>query len=458
MDRSYMLNSYVRDNEDNLEEKENAEDYLEKLKFRINGSKSIEEIKREVEIFLEKNDVPSQIHDDLIKICDDFNETTDLYHAEKYLEDYLSNYLQQKENDYQKSTDTIHDIKEELVEESKKQLDSVGITMSGSTDSVLDKIQSEDDVYKLKNNVETAVEFFDQRNAIFGEENVSTLEIPIKTIEEALEKPSQETVLEAALDEQNVSNYHVNEVKVNNDGSVVIQGDANNPESMNFAALITTALVTSNQDLGMDTNLDMKFIKEPEHDSTFKIIYGDFPLPAQTNNAVGSFIAAKVGELTKNYQSQVSYMELLGTKSPELMTALTLIQEQILKEKGAFQMAVKNGGRHHEMVFAVDENYADVSTAFYESGAMVSHDVMEHSIIRVNNTTPGEQLMILSATLENLRQKEMESSLVNQNNYQKQLVYPSQMNEAANVYSVFLTVVSIAELLLISVFLYILFH
>ena len=44
MDRSYMLNDYVADNEKNIKLKDEASEYLESLKFRINGSKSLNEV------------------------------------------------------------------------------------------------------------------------------------------------------------------------------------------------------------------------------------------------------------------------------------------------------------------------------------------------------------------------------------------------------------------------------
>ena len=122
MDRSYMLNSYMEENENNLNEQQHAEQLKDKLEFRINGSKTIDEIKKQVSIFLEKNNVPPKIEEDLIKICDTFNESTDVYVAEKYIEDYIQNYLEEKDKEYNKSNETVTEIKQEVVDEAKKSL------------------------------------------------------------------------------------------------------------------------------------------------------------------------------------------------------------------------------------------------------------------------------------------------------------------------------------------------
>lgn len=454
MDRSYMLNDYINENEENLTEKEKAEDYLENLKFRINGSKSITEIKKQVSIFLEKNNIPPKIQDDLIRICDTFDENTNLYYAEKYLEDYLSKYFEQQEKEYQKSNDTIIEIKEELIESSKKELDKVGITMIGNTENVLEKIQDENDVYKLKNNIDNATQYLYQRNNAIGDINVVPLEIPIEAMNTAIDNPDNDTILETVIEEQEKelsNNETTNSVDIKDDGSVEINGGSNIDESINFAAMMTTALVTSNNDLSIDTNLDMKFIKKQEDKSNFKIIYGNFPITNHPENKLDPTIINKIEELAKNYNHNVNYLELLKTNSVELSTALTIINSHVLNENGAFKMAIKNGGKNHEMAFSMDENYIDISTAFLESGAMVSQDTMENSIVRVNNSTEGEQLVILNATLENLNQRKLEQSQINvEKQYQKQLLYPNNLNQTASVSGSLLIIIAIAEIMLLT--------
>lgn len=451
-----MLNDYIKNQEDNLTAKEQADSNLNQLNFRINGSKTIDEIKKEVDIFLEKNSVPLNIAEGLKKLCDEFTNDTDVNQAIVYLEEYMKKNLYDKEKEYQQSSDTVKDIKEEVVEEIKKDLDDIGITLTGNSDQLIESIQEERDVYKLKDNVERTTEYFENRKQLLEVDNKNLVEVSTEEVTKILEMPNDENLLDTVLEyeENEMDNNTSQQVEINDDGSIVLEGDAKNLESMNFAAMMTSSLV-ANDDLGINQKLDMKFIKEQEHNSTFKIIYGDFPLQNVLDDKNKSIITSKINELTNSYQSQVSYMDILGSKSPELKTALTLIQEHVLNEKGAFQMAIKNGGNNHEIMFALDENYAHISDSFYESGAMVTHDAMEHSVIRVNNTTPGEQLLILSTTVDSLKQRKIEerdNKLVDKNVYQKKLEYPNIVkDETANVNKFFLIVVLVTQILLLLV-------
>ena len=87
-----MLDEYISDQNKSFIEKEEADTNLEKLEFRIQGSKTIEEIKKEVSIFLEKNNVPPEVEEELQQICDEFDENTDVYHASLYLENFMKQY------------------------------------------------------------------------------------------------------------------------------------------------------------------------------------------------------------------------------------------------------------------------------------------------------------------------------------------------------------------------------
>ena len=458
MDKSYMLDDYISEKDKSLVEKQEAEDNLDKLEFRIHGSKTVEEIKKQVSIFLEKNDIPVEVEEELNKICSEFNDNTDVYQASLYVENFMKEYLENKDKEYQKSNDTVFEIKEDLVDSVKKALDDIGIVMTGNRDTFIERIQSENDVYKLKDNVYRTTEYFEERKNLL-DENKTLVELPTEEVTDVLENPTDVTLLNNVLEqkEQEIEINNDPQVQVNDDGSIVVEGDTLNLESMNFAAMMTTALVVDNTLSGLDQNLDMKFIKETESDSKFKIVYADFPLH---NNNVDPMLMSKINSLVNNYQSQVSYMELLGTKSPELMIALTLINEQVLNRNGAFQMAVKSKEDNHDMRFALDENYADIYTAFGQSGAMVSHDEMENGIIMVNDNMTGEQLLILSTALENLRQREKEAIEAQsglQNQPQKSLGSYGMNNEVANVNKTFLMVALVAEILLAVVGIYFIF-
>lgn len=441
MDRSYILDSYVSENQENLTEMSDARELLDNFEFRTNGSKSIEELKREVSIFYEQNNLPSEVKDEMDRIISEFGDDTDVYTASNRLENVLSDYLDSKENEFNKSNDTVFEIKEEVVETVKKDLEDIGITMTGDNDNLIDKIESEKDVVKLKENVDTAVDYFNQRNQVIDQDNSINIELSTDDIGNSLDKSGTDTVLETVLEEQEQSlEAYTTNVDALDDGSVVVHGDSENTESLNFTAMMTAALVANNSDFGISEHLDMKFIKNNLDSSTYKVIYGNFPIANHPENKLDPVIIDKIQQLAKNYNPSFSYMQLLSDLSPELSTALTIINNHILNEQGAFQMAIKNGGERHEVVFAMDENYSVISESFRESGAMVSSDMMENDIVRVNNTTEGEQLMILNATLENLDQKRIDKaqSEILQNVYQKKKVFEQSINESANTFNIFL--------------------
>lgn len=441
MDRSYILDSYVSENQENLTEMSDARELLDNFEFRTNGSKSIEELKREVSIFYEQNNLPSEVKDEMDRIIGEFSDDTDIYTASNRLENVLSDYLDSKENEFNKSNDTVFEIKEEVVETVKKDLEDIGITMTGDNDNLIDRIESEKDVVKLKENVDTAVDYFNQRNQVIDQDNSINIELSTDDIGDSLDRSGTDTVLETVLEEQEQSlEAYTTNVDALDDGSVVVHGDSENTESLNFTAMMTAALVANNSDFGISEHLDMKFIKNNLDSSTYKVIYGNFPIANHPENKLDPVIIDKIQQLAKNYNPSFSYMQLLSDLSPELSTALTIINNHILNEQGAFQMAIKNGGERHEVVFAMDENYSVISESFRESGAMVSSDMMENDIVRVNNTTEGEQLMILNATLENLDQKRIDKaqSEILQNVYQKKKVFEQSINESANTFNIFL--------------------
>lgn len=460
MDRSYMLNSYASENEENLSQKEDASTLLDKLEFRMKGTKSIEELKKEVSIFLEQNTVPTDIKEEIERTISEFNDNADVYTVSNRLENILSSYLETSENNYKQSNDTLYEVKEELVSSSLKDLEDIGITTTGNPDEIIDKIETESDVIKLKENIETTVDYFNQRNdAIHSDEPVS-IELSTSDINDSLENAGTNSVLETSLEEQeHALTTSVTNIEVTDEGSVVVNGDSKNQESINFTAMMTAALVTSNSDFGIEEPLDMKFIKNPDQDSTYKAIYGNFPLINHPENKLDPILVDKIQTIAKNYNPNVSYTDLLTTLSPEVSTSLNIIHNHVLNEQGAFQMALKNGDNQHEIMFAMDENFSNISSSFRESGAMVSSDAMENDIVRVNNTVEGEQLMILNTTLESLNQKKKEKLQAEllQNTYQKKLIYENTNQEAANTFNIFLITLVSTEVIILLIGLLVMF-
>ncbi len=235
--------------------------------------------------------------------------------------------------------------------------------------------------------------------------------------------------------------------EVNNDGTVQVNGNFNDKNSMNFAIMMTMSLLVAN-DSKIKPNLDMKFIKNDDKDK-FKIIYGNFPIINHPDNRLNSELVSNITKLSNTYKSQVNYMNLLEKTSPEIKEAMVIIYNYVLNREGSFQMAIRDNGKKHDMAFGMDDNYSDIIDAFNINGAYVSYDSNERAIITVNETLPGNQLLILNTTHETLGfnlEEEFNTSLVSDNQYVKKM----DKKEAANVNFVVLIILAIVETLIIA--------
>lgn len=449
MDRSSMLNSYVADNEFNQKSLDAANNDLSALEFRIRGSKTVAEIKNEVDIFLERNNVPEEVKDNLLRICDNFSENTTVYQAMSYLEDFMSRHVSEKEKYFTKSDDTVSDIKEEVITDAMKSLDDIGITLVGAdTTDMAEKIKDEDDVYKIKNNVERTTEHFNSQKDL-SPNNDNQIEIDSNIIEEVIETPGDETLLESATSEQEDTTIEVettdnsSKIEVLPDGTIIYSGDKNTDNSMNFVAMVTSALVVDNE-------LDMNLSKMANESSTYRVAFGNF-YPKQDGNYQHTIIAGEVKSLVSSYNPSTSYKDILMQKSPELMMSLNIVDEEVLGKTGLFQMNVDNKNGNYGFSFILDENYSDLTQAFSEGGAMVTNDAAENSVVMLNNTTPGDNLFALNITASSIHDlRQQIKNLQNVNAYQKQLKYDPKMNESALANPNFFMIVLIANLIMLT--------
>lgn len=449
MDRSSMLNSYVADNEFNQKSLDAANNDLSALEFRIRGSKTVAEIKNEVDIFLERNNVSEEVKDNLLRICDNFSENTTVYQAMSYLEDFMSRHVSEKEKDFTKSDDTVSDIKEEVITDAMKSLDDIGITLVGAdTTDMAEKIKDEDDVYKIKNNVERTTEHFNSQKDL-SPNNDNQIEIDSNIIEEVIETSGDETLLESATSEQEDTTIEVettdnsSKIEVLPDGTIIYSGDKNTDNSMNFVAMVTSALVVDNE-------LDMNLSKMANESSTYRVAFGNF-YPKQDGNHQHTIIAGEVKSLVSSYNPSTSYKDILMQKSPELMMSLNIVDEEVLGKTGLFQMNVDNKNGNYGFSFILDENYSDLTQAFSEGGAMVTNDAAENSVVMLNNTTPGDNLFALNITASSIHDlRQQIKNLQNVNAYQKQLKYDPKMNESALANPNFFMIVLIANLIMLT--------
>lgn len=460
MDRQGLINEYVDYSNQTNKAYDTSVSYYEGLKYRLTGCTSISEIKEELNKFLDNNQIEGEVRKDLTKIANDFDETTDLYTAQRYLENYLGELVDKNKKELNKSQDDINEIRKEIIDDAKKDLEKVGVKLVGDEEKVFDDINDLKDVEKIKDNVDEVKDYLEKE---YKDKDSETIEVEVDTISDALDRSGDQTLLNETLDNQ-VETDSNSPVQDRSDGSIEIEGNANNTESMNFMAMMASVLVTSvvGNDLSMNLNLDMRMMKDVTDISKFKAIFGNFPLSKMTDDKrLSPEIIAEIQERAKDYNPSKDYLNDLNKTSPEVAQAFELINNNLLNKEGAFQFLLKNGGTEHEMMFALDEHYNNVSEAFGNNGAMLTNDVDENSIVRLPNTTKGDQLLILKQTnaelkqnsLENTNQQVLEQGVAMVKKYEPPKP-EENLDEAANVSPTLLIIVTIVELLLIGAYIF----
>ena len=196
MNRTNMFDEYVKENEDNRKALTDSEYYLDALEARITGSKSITEVKQEVNQFLIKNNVSSSVSEELLRLCDGFTSDMDVQNAIGQLKEYMQSLVDEHKEDFQKSDDEVNQIKSDFVDDSIRQLEESGVTVTGDTDDLIAGIHDQRDIERMQNNIDTAVDYMDERTELLGD-GVSSPEIHVDQIQDSLEASGDETVLVA---------------------------------------------------------------------------------------------------------------------------------------------------------------------------------------------------------------------------------------------------------------------
>ena len=204
----------------------------------------------------------------------------------------------------------------------------------------------------------------------------------------------------------------------------------------------------------MNLSLDMKMIKAVSDTSRYKAIFGRFPMSKMTDDKkLSPEVISDIQKHAKEYNPEKDYIALLNQTSPELAEALQLIDNNVLNKPGTFQFLLKNGRTNHEMMFALDEHYNNVSKAFHNNGAMVSNDEDENSIVRLPNSTPKSQMLILEGTNAQLKQT-LSQGVSMVKTYEPTKKLEEKSSEVANVNGTLLIIITIVEVFLITLYIY----
>lgn len=224
MDRTNMFDEYVKENEDNRKALTDSEYYLDALDARITGSKSIAEVKEEVNQFLTKNEVPSSIREELLRICDGFASDMDAQTAIGQLKEYMQSLVDEQKEDFQKSDDEVNQIKSDFVDDSIRQLEESGVTVVGDTDDLIAGIHDQRDIERMQNNIDTAVDYMDEKAKLLGEDTPSP-EIHVDQIQDSLEASGDETVLTAINEDEDREMTSTSSMSFSDDGIAYCYAD-----------------------------------------------------------------------------------------------------------------------------------------------------------------------------------------------------------------------------------------
>ena len=374
-----MLNSYISDESKSLNTLDQANNNKEQYYFRTTGVKTLEELKKEVAIFLEKNEVPIELREKLVATINGFNENTNLYQASIYLDDIINNYQKEAENNYKKDSEQVTEIKTDLVNKVKSDLDGIGISLEGDPTLTLDSITSERDVYKIKENTDRVVDYYQDKPV---DNDSPTIMLSMEDINKAVDKPNDETLLNEAIDQEMKPVNPTPSIDMKDDGSITLEGNANNPESMNFTAMMTLALVVGNNNLNLGENRDIKFNKEIRETNNYQVEFGNY---STHTNKFDPVLLQKVQQLASSYNPSVSYINTLSTYSTEMFLAFQIVNNYILKQPGSFKMAIKNNNGNYNMKFGFSSDYQEVVDAFIENGAYMTEDINHDPVSIIND-------------------------------------------------------------------------
>ena len=240
-----------------------------------------------------------------------------------------------------------------------------------------------------------------------------------------------------------------------NDGSIELVVDTSDKDSLNFVSMVILLLVTSNFNNGikLNLNLDMKIIKNVVDNSKYKIIFGDFPIREDFKNIINPMMRNMIDDQANSYKNATNYFNILSNISKELAITLLIINDYMANGNGEFQVAIKNMKDNYDIVFGINNQYENIKSYFDLAGASVNMDGNQNYIIKLSSNDGYRQQMVLTSVLNNLKNVKNVSSSIN--TQKKISSYDNkQLNQAANVTPIFLTVVAVTELLLFGLYLF----
>ena len=423
---------------------------LNEFRMRLLGVNSLNELVSEVQ----KMELPADSYNYIVGLINDENLRNDVSSLKAAIDNYLNEIIEQRTKENKNAEDELDDRQQKIAEDIVDTLNDSGITVTDGVNGIKDKIAngelSGQDIEKIYENAKDVADAYSEKDT--NKENA------ILTADEIVETNTSEQLLgEAEASSEYVSDTP-STVSIDDNGNVLMTGD-NSDNSINFTAMMMLLLVTSGFNDGIDLglNFDAKISKELNQKNKFDIAFGDFKNHA---NKFNSDIINMFNEQVGQYNPSVDYLSALNAKSPELRATLDLLQNHILGQEGLCKMAIKNSGEAKSVFVRLDENYQEIADCFRQNCDQneFGNDMNGNSIISMGNSA----LFTISNTIESLnankKEKErQQSSLQNtKGNYQLTKDFNREggnvTGTAANVHTTFLTVIAIAEAVLVGIF------
>lgn len=452
------INSYKLE-QDNLEKQADiANTDLTKLEERLKGVSSVDELKHEVDVFLEKNDVPTDVETELKRRTDNFTENTGVLYARSVLEEYLEKEASQKETELEKNKEEMLDKIADEISPAAKELEFLGIDPLDSFKIAEEAVKNNIDdtgLNKIIDNIDFASNSLRERFNIYGEMQPNTI-ITEEQIASTMDNSGVETLNDTIV-EQETNNYNdmVNDnmIYFAGDGSIIIQGDFNVDPQMNFISKVVNDLVVENNDY----NLDMSLFKTSLQTDTYSV-----SLKPESYNFSDSEIVAlrqKICSVVNGYNKNIdTYNDTLAINSPQLASAISLMALSLKEQNGEFRFDYRNSDQ--SMDFMMSINYYDLVNSFSANGAVLEEVSGENFRVHLSSLDKQQQFEVLNNTYRDQvkleKEKSKEKELEQENSMQKK--YGEIKYNSANVSGSVLIMVVLAEILALTAGAFIIFR
>lgn len=403
-ERASMLNDYVSASAKNKESLNVAVDYLSQLGLAIHGVRTVSQVKYQIAEFINTYGVPQEILDILVSACQELDSGSSVYEACSYIVELMQKMVEARKNESMKSAKELQEIQKNVTDYFEDQLNEVGVKIRGDDGQLEEKIQSEEDVIRLKENIDCAVAYLKERQQVV-EENNKEISLSTDQVVESLEESGNETVLETVLEEEEslLSQKKNQNVEIDQDGFIVVHASSQREESIDFVKMMAIGLMTKNTDsILSNTDFGMLIVKDEYSKSDFSIKFGNFSNQMGQNFFSDPQIMGKVSELVNSFQTHVDYSSLLATASPEIALLFQLFETHVLNKEGMAQIAVQNNVGNLNVSFGLSEKHQDFAEALKTNGALFTETPGGFYVCNVNETMPGNTITILDSTNETM--------------------------------------------------------